>query len=129
MKVARNDRGYRIGASHPNCKLSEETITLILELHDGGLSLGAIAAKFDDPDEPTVSKSMVYKVVHGLVRQQTVDQVRLAQRWIVELHAVCRHERAMVPTAAERELLRASWFPGKTALASFSDLRAIRNRR
>jgi hypothetical protein len=75
-RIAVNERGYRIGTSHPNCKLSDATIELILELHDAGLSYGQIAAKFDDPDEPTVSKSMVYKVCQGLARAQVIARVK-----------------------------------------------------
>lgn len=75
-RVAVNERGYRIGTSHPNSKLSDATIELILELRDAGLSYGAIAAKFDDPAEPTVSKSMVYQVCQGLKRSQVVARVK-----------------------------------------------------
>lgn len=75
-RVAVNDRGYRIGTSHPNCKLSDATIELILELRDAGLSYRQIAAKFDDPGEPTVSFSMVRKVCLGLLRAQFIARVK-----------------------------------------------------
>jgi hypothetical protein len=75
-RIAVNERGYRIGTSHPKCKLSDATIELILELRDAGLSYGAIAAKFDDPDEPSVSKSMVYQVCQGLKRSQVVARIK-----------------------------------------------------
>ena len=36
VKVAKrvNDRGYRIGESHPNCKIDDETVNHIRELHE-----------------------------------------------------------------------------------------------
>lgn len=75
-RIAVNDRGYRIGTSHPNCKLSDAVIELILELRDAGLSYATIAAKFDDPAEPTVSKSMVAKVCRGELRAQLVARIK-----------------------------------------------------
>lgn len=75
-RIAVNERGYRIGTSHPKCKLSDAVIELILELRDAGLSYQAIADKFDDPDEPSVSKSMVYQVCQGLKRSQVVARIK-----------------------------------------------------
>lgn len=75
-RVLLNDKGLRIGTSHPRAKLSDAAIELILELRDAGLSYGAIARKFDDPAEPTVSKTMVWKVCQGLVRAQIVARVK-----------------------------------------------------
>lgn len=77
-RVELNFRGHRIGESHPQCKVPNWAIELILELRDDGLSMARIAAKFDDPtgDGFTVSKTLVWKVCHGLVRAQTVARVK-----------------------------------------------------
>jgi hypothetical protein len=77
-RVMVNDRGQRIGADHPNCRIPDWAIALILELRDAGMSLGKIAAKFDDPagDGFTVSKSQVFKVCAGLVRAQVPARVK-----------------------------------------------------
>lgn len=75
-RIAVNEKGYRIGTSHPNSKLSDATIELILELREAGLSYKDIADKFDDPAEPTVSKSMVYQVCQGLKRSQVVARIK-----------------------------------------------------
>lgn len=45
--VAVNDRGRRIGESHPRAKLDDHEIDLIRELLEEGMSLGEAAAKFD----------------------------------------------------------------------------------
>lgn len=63
--VALNDRGRLIGEGHPNAKLSDADIDLIFALREEGLTLSAIAAKFE------VCKSCVHKILHGHRRAHT----------------------------------------------------------
>lgn len=51
--VTFNDRGRRIGDSHPRAKLSNREVELVLQLHAQGVPYSAIAGKFG------VSKSCV----------------------------------------------------------------------
>ena len=68
--VAVNSDGWVIGADHPQAKLSEQDIALILDLRAAGMSYGQIAKKFDD--WPSVSKTMVFYVCAALRRSQPV---------------------------------------------------------
>jgi hypothetical protein len=45
--VAVNERGRRIGESHPRAKLDDHEIDLLQELLEGGMSLREAADKFD----------------------------------------------------------------------------------
>lgn len=72
--VALNARGYRIGASHHNAKLTDDEVETILYLREAGLSYAQIASKFDDGK--TVSKSTVRKVCKGEIRAQVADRYR-----------------------------------------------------
>lgn len=73
--VALNHRGYRIGASHHNAKLTDDEIDTILFLRDEGLSYAQIAAKWDEPGR-SISKSTVRKVCKGQIRAQLPDRYR-----------------------------------------------------
>jgi hypothetical protein len=66
--VAVNERGYRIGESHHNAKLTQEEIDMIFYLHEQGLGTRTIAAKFDDGK--TVSRTTVRNVLKGRKRAQ-----------------------------------------------------------
>ena len=68
--VAVNGDGWVIGEDHPQAKLSEQDVALILELREAGLSYGQIAKKFDD--WPKVSKTMVYYICTAVRRSQPV---------------------------------------------------------
>lgn len=62
-----NKNGHRIGASHPNARLTDADVDLVFELREAGLSLAAIAQKFD------VTKGCIWKVMHGHRRAQTPE--------------------------------------------------------
>lgn len=68
--VAVNSDGWVIGADHPQAKLSEQDIALILELREAGLSYGQISKKFDD--WPKVSKTMVFYICTATRRSQLI---------------------------------------------------------
>lgn len=68
--VALNDRGCRIGETHPRAKLSDHDVDLVFELRDSGMTLAAIAEKLD------VTKGTVWKIITGRRRGQT------AARWV-----------------------------------------------
>lgn len=59
-----NDRGLRIGESHPNAKLSDRDIEQLLADREAGMSLGLLAQKWG------VSKSGVKAIVDGKRRGQ-----------------------------------------------------------
>ncbi len=67
--VALNDRGCRIGETHPRAKLSDEDVELVFALRDEGLTLALIAQKFD------VTKGAIWKILTGRRRGQ------VATRW------------------------------------------------
>ena len=67
-----NDLGRRIGETHPRAVLTDHEVDLVLDLHEDGMTLTEIAAKFE------VSKGCVWKIVHGYRRGQTgVLRVRI----------------------------------------------------
>ena len=68
--VAVNSGGWVVGADHPQAKLSEQDVALIIDLREAGLSYGQIARKFDD--WPSVSKTMVFYICTARRRSQTV---------------------------------------------------------
>lgn len=70
--VAFNDRGRPIGSAHHNAKLQESDVDLIFALREEGLSLSAIAGKFD------VGKACIYKILKGLRRAETPVEWRPA---------------------------------------------------
>ena len=63
-EIRLNETGRRIGESHPNTKLTDHDVELILALVDEGLSYTSVAEKFE------VSKECVWKIVHGHRRGQ-----------------------------------------------------------
>lgn len=69
QKIALNEQGRRIGESHPNAKLSDRDVELVLELREAGFSLRAIAEKMD------VKKECIWKIVHGYRRGQAIARV------------------------------------------------------
>lgn len=66
MKVAVNEAGYRIGEDHPNAKLTNHEVELILQMREQCMSYMQIALKFD------ISKSQVRNICKGLKRCHTV---------------------------------------------------------
>lgn len=62
--LAVNDRGLRIGESHPRAVLTDHEVGLLLELRAEGMSLSWLAEKFE------VSKSQVGRIVRGDQRGQ-----------------------------------------------------------
>ena len=70
--VAFNDRGRPIGSGHHASKLEDSDIDLIFALRAEGLSLSAIAGKFD------VGKACIYKILKGLRRAETPVEWRPA---------------------------------------------------
>ncbi len=63
-EIRLNETGRRIGESHPNTKLTDHDVELILALVDEGLSYTAVAEKFE------VSKSCIQHIVSGRNRGQ-----------------------------------------------------------
>lgn len=45
--VGVNERGLRVGQDHQRAKLTDRDVELIRELHEGGMSYGKIAVKFE----------------------------------------------------------------------------------
>lgn len=75
-RVAVNERGRRIGESHPGAKLTDEDVETILYLREQGLSYTEIAAKWDEPGK-TISRSAVRKVCTGATRAQLPDRYKV----------------------------------------------------
>lgn len=71
--LAVNERGLRIGESHPRAVLTDHEVGLLLELRDEGFSYAWLAGKFD------VSKSCVAKLCRGEHRAQTPVAYRRAR--------------------------------------------------
>jgi hypothetical protein len=69
--VAVNERGRRIGESHPRAVLTDHEVDLIRELAEQGLTYGQIAEKFDMPAKRS-SRVRIGKIVRCEVRAQTV---------------------------------------------------------
>lgn len=57
--LRKNSQGHRVGQEAPGAKLRDHEVDLVLELHEGGMSLQRIADKFD------VSKSCVAHICAG----------------------------------------------------------------
>lgn len=68
--VAVNDRGQRIGESHPRAVLTDREVDLMLALRDEGYSYAWLARKFE------VSKGCVWKICVGRRRAQVAVAVR-----------------------------------------------------
>ncbi|MCC7065556.1 MAG: hypothetical protein IT456_22315, partial [Planctomycetes bacterium] len=65
ITVAVNERGRRIGDSHPNAKLSDRDIELLLALRSERWTYDALRIKFG------VSKSCVAQICRGEKRNHT----------------------------------------------------------
>jgi len=76
LKIAVNERGYRVGESHHRAKLTDADIETILYLREAGLSCAQIAGKFDA--DLRVSKSTVRDVCSGRIRGQAATAFRKA---------------------------------------------------
>lgn len=68
-----NERGIRIGESHPNARLSDVEVELLRCDRDAGLSLSALASKYG------LSKSGAKKIVDGVCRGQIGPTVHAAE--------------------------------------------------
>lgn len=68
--VAVNERGYRIGEDHPNAKLTNHEVELILELREQCWGYRQIADKFE------ISKSQVRNICLGIKRCQTPWRIK-----------------------------------------------------
>lgn len=69
-KIAVNAKGHRLGEDHPNARLTNEEVDLLLEMRADGLSYGKLAKVFE------VSKSTVQDIVQGRYRSQTPSAYR-----------------------------------------------------
>lgn len=65
-----NERGQRVGESHPGAVLTDHEVDLLLALREEGYSLAWLAKKFE------VHKQTVAKICSGQRRCQTVVAYR-----------------------------------------------------
>lgn len=72
-RIAVNERGMRIGESHPGAVLTDHEVDLLLELRDEGYSYSWLASKFE------VSKGTVAKICTGQRRCQHAAAWRCAR--------------------------------------------------
>lgn len=68
--LAVNDKGRRIGDSHPRAVLSNTEVDLLLELRGEGYSYGWLAGKFE------IHKGTVAKICSGQRRCQLPDRFK-----------------------------------------------------
>ena len=59
--IAVNSEGYRIGTSHHNCKISDQTIDAIRDLNEEGLGYGTLSTIFNLP-RGTIAKICKYRI-------------------------------------------------------------------
>lgn len=71
--LAVNDRGLRIGESHPRAVLTDQEVGWLLELRSEGYSLAWLAGKFE------ISKSCAAKICRGQNRAQVPAGFRWAR--------------------------------------------------
>jgi predicted transcriptional regulator len=71
-RVAFNEKGRRVGDSHPMAKLTDHEVELVLSLIDGGMTVRQVADKFE------VSKSCIWHIITGRRRCQIVTKVKVA---------------------------------------------------
>tara|TARA_R100001015_G_C4620986_1_gene178076 strand:- start:319 stop:594 length:276 start_codon:yes stop_codon:yes gene_type:complete len=78
--IAVNSEGYRIGSSHHNCKISDQTIDAIRDLNEEGLGYGTLSTIFNLP-RGTIAKICKYQI-RGQTpdRYKTVYKIRTAYR-------------------------------------------------
>lgn len=72
--VALNDRGQRIGETHPQAKYSNGEVAAVLALRDQGMSYQQIAKACEMP------KSTVACICRGDRRCQTPERYSMAER-------------------------------------------------
>lgn len=72
ITLGRDPNGFlrRIGESHPRAKFTDGEIELMRQLHDDGLTLRAIAEKFE------CSFSYVGEVCRHMARNLTIEEKR-----------------------------------------------------
>lgn len=68
--VGVNENGLRVGQDHQRAKLSDAAVDLIRELHEGGMSYGVIAKKFE------IAKSTVQDICTYRRRAQVAVKFR-----------------------------------------------------
>lgn len=68
--VALNERGRRIGETHPRARWTDADVELVLALRDEGLSYREISRKFDDTPRGYMPVSTVRDICKGLIRAQ-----------------------------------------------------------
>jgi DNA invertase Pin-like site-specific DNA recombinase len=66
-----NERGLRVGQDHQRAKLSDAAVELIRRLHEGGMSYGVIAIKFE------ISRMQVWRICNYRVRVQSATRFRV----------------------------------------------------
>jgi len=66
IKVAVNEKGYRIGDSHHRAKITNHEVDLILELNMAGYGYKRIAQKFD------IGVRTVRDIINGKKRNHTI---------------------------------------------------------
>jgi len=68
--IAVNSEGYRIGTSHHNCKISDQTIDAIRDLNEEGLGYGTLSTIFNLP------RGTIAKIAKYQIRGQTPDRYK-----------------------------------------------------
>ncbi len=68
--VGVNDIGRRVGDSHPNAKMTDADVELLLAMYDEGWGYRRLAAKFE------ISKRHVRDIVNGKRRGQVATDWR-----------------------------------------------------
>lgn len=74
LRVAHNERGFRVGETHHRAKLSDADVALIIELREAGLTYDQIVKKFDDG--VPISRTAVRKICACVTRAQIPDRWR-----------------------------------------------------
>ncbi len=78
ITVAVNERGQRVGDSHPRAKLTNREVDLLLQLREEeGWSYNQLADKFE------ISKSGVRRICNGTARCQCVVRFKVVEVDIV----------------------------------------------
>ena len=68
--VAVNEKGQRIGETHPRAVLTDHEVDLMLELRGEGYSYAWLAVKFE------ISKAHAWRVCVGVKRGQIADRFK-----------------------------------------------------
>lgn len=64
ITIGVNERGQRVGESHPAARLTDHEVELLLTLHDDGWGCRRLSRHFE------ISKTAVRKIINGKCRQQ-----------------------------------------------------------